>query len=237
MRKLLISSILLVAALLSSIDIIFIDSIDLNQPEIYDEIKLFEDTAIDSLKNQSLKIFSGSITDNGKSLSDSLQVEIISRMDADWVIPDDFKFTLENEKILASNIGEGNTKKHIYEIDGKKIGIFSLYSPDYPVRNFLPDSTQFGYNLDDILKDYILELSAETDYILLCTGIPKKIIKNLIKGLPIDFIYSTDYKKYTDETLNDHTYFMTVKSDQIGVLKIAADSTRTYEYKEYGRSK
>ncbi len=235
MKKILISIFFLTSLLLNCLNIMFIDSINLNEDDLQAEIDLFGRSAVDSLSDNALKIFSGKIKIGNESINDSLQKEIMSLMNADWYIPDGYKFTEGSAEILASNIGEGNAEKCIYESNDLKIGVFSLYSPDYPVRNNIPDSTKFKYNLDDIMKEYILELSAETDYILLCTSIPKKIIKNLVKGLPVDFVYSTDYKKYTEDVLNDQTYFMAVKPDQIGVLSIASDSTGTYEYKEYGR--
>ena len=237
MKIILFQVMLSAVLLLNSINILFVDSFDMNTEVIPDEINLFEQSVPDSISNISLKLFSGKITVNNAAVNDSIQVDVMSVLDADWFIPDGYGFSQGFEKILASNIDECCTDEYIYSDGNKKLGIFSIYTPDYPVRNNLGDSIVFKYNLYDIIKSKILDLSAETDYILLCTSIPKKIIKNLISGLPIDFVYSTDYKKYSDEVLNDHTYFMAVKSDKIGFLTILPDSAGTYRYREYDRKR
>lgn len=214
-----------------SIKVLFADSINLN---FFFDVKidsvaicssdslLFIQNEIqkitnDTLSDQSYNFFLGEILEDG--CSDSLIVHSLEKLLCDYSCPTDFDFTyfpsILDYKIIGSNINyiyENNafTKEVFFETDSLKIGLLSVYTPDWIVKNRI-ENIEFDYSYNSDLKKRIIEMREKCDKIILLSNYSKYVNEKLSKKWNVDYIISFDYAKASPKIFNKKTYYYNIK--------------------------
>ncbi|MBN1326354.1 MAG: hypothetical protein JW996_00215 [Candidatus Cloacimonetes bacterium] len=114
--------------------------------------------------------------------------------------PTDYPFRIKNQgmkfSLLASNISCDTLKIDDNIIVGKdtlKIGIFSIYSPDFAVKNDLAAGVKFNYDVFNTAYRQAKILSIKTDYVIMLSNLSRDIDEDIVSSLPIDAVLSFDY--------------------------------------------
>jgi len=208
--------------------------LDLNffiEPEIHiDKQNEIKESVVKSTRNDSityLNIFAGKIF--RKTVPDSLLLSFLNEIDCNLASPTDYKFNngpyLTKFKIISSNIFSDNMniiENKIIKTDSMRIGIFSIYTPDFMVKNNITSNIDFKYNVFTVTKKQVKYLKDKTDYLIMLSNLSKYIDKDIVKNLPVDVIISFDYKKMRNEFINNKTKFFSIlsKKGKFGRLRI-----------------
>jgi hypothetical protein len=148
-------------------------------------------------------------------VSDSLFIASLNLLEPDFVLPTDFTFSGKNQKfsILGTNLKSDSLKivtNTIIRSDSISVGVFSIYSPDFAVKNKL--QAQVDFKTFDLIKQYSQALAEEVDVVILLSSLGKYIDRQAVKNLPIDFVLSFDYMKKRAELMNGQTNFYSLIS-------------------------
>jgi len=160
----------------------------------------------DSLESHAL-ILCGDVVSQNNSKATSKG--ILKQIDPDVLIPTDFDFYRHSfgEKILASNIickdSLGLIPEFIIRKDSISVGIFSVYTPDYLVKEKnLPDISM-DYRIKKMIRDKAESLSKTCNKIILFSFLSQIIDQEMVKDTPIDAVVSLDYFKAKDTQVNN----------------------------------
>ena len=174
-----------------------------------------------NIQNDSIRqenIFAGKIF--APPQSDSLTVEFLNMIKPDLTSPVDYLFYEKNVdfKLLISNIESDSIpiiKNAVIKADSFKVGIFSIYTPDFVVKNKIADHTRFDFDVFDIARKQANLLAKHTDYVIMLSNMSKYIDNDIVKKLPVDAVVSFDYQKKNNELLSNHlTMFYSVLTNQ-----------------------
>ncbi len=152
--------------------------------------------------------------------SDSLTVAFLNMMKPNLVSPVDYLFYEKNIdfKLLISNIESDSIpiiKNTVIETDSFKVGIFSIYTPDFVVKNRIADHTRFDFDVFDVASQEANLLAKHTDYVIMLSNMSKYIDNDIVKELPVDVVVSFDYQKKSNELLSNHlTMFYSILTNQ-----------------------
>ena len=192
--------------------------------EIESLATIIENSLCDSIKQ--INFFAGRILK--KAESDSLILFALESLPCDFACPTDYFFYYENSNVslLASNIFSDSIsiwENAIIEADSFKIGIFSLYSPDFTVKNNLNPNVDFEFDVFKIAEKQVKILKEKTYFIILLSNLTKFIDEDIVENLPIDAVISFDYQSKRDELFsNKRTNFYSVltKYGKFGKLRL-----------------
>lgn len=195
-----------------------------------------------NVKNDTIdqfNIFAGRTLE--KAVPDSVTLDFLNFIKPDLVSPVDFHFHRFNVdfNLLMSNVKCDSVPildKYIIETDSMKIGVFSIYTPDWTVYNDLPEYVDLDFNFFDLTKQISKELAPETDFIIMLSNLSKFVDKDLINTLPIDVIVSFDYKKTNNVKLNrgkSNYYSILTKNGNFGKMRLKFNENRvTHNWRE-----
>ena len=224
-----ILKIIIVILVLITANLLAEDYLDLNffiEPQFeHNEINMVN-LLIDSNENDSIpqiNIFAGRLLQ--KPQSDSLMVHLLNTLQPQIVSPIDYLFRDKNLQIelLISNIESDSiviVKHKIIVADSFRVGMFSIYTPDFVVKNNIEAS--FDFDIFQIAKQQSEILKKETDFVIMLSNVSKYIDKNIVKNIPVDAVVSFDYQKKRNEMLNHKTMFYSIlsKKDKFGKLRL-----------------
>lgn len=219
----------------SSIYLIAEDYVDLNlfiEPRFKKNNMNMANFLIKNIKNDSISqklIFAGRLLEEPQS--DSATVAFINLLEPDIVSPVDYLFNEKSldQHLLISNIKSDSLQiieNKIIEADSFKIGIFSIYTPDFAVKNSLAEHAKFNSNIFEIARYQAELLSQETDFVIMLSSLSKYIDADIVKNIPVDAIVSFDYQKKRNELLNNKTKFYSIISNKnkYGKLRFTFDN-------------
>ncbi len=212
------------------------------EPE-FDPIEAnFVNFLLRNIKNDSIpqfNIFAGDIIKN--SVPDSIVSQFLNFVQPDLAAPIDFLFNDYNIdfSLLMSNVKCDSVAildRFIIEADSMKIGIFSIYTPDWTVKNNLPEFVEFDFEVFNLSKQIASELAAEADFVIMLSNLSKYIDADLIRSLPIDAAVSFDYQKTQNQKMNNgKTSYFSILTNQgkYGKLRLKYFNDRiSYEWQE-----
>ncbi|MCF7794612.1 MAG: hypothetical protein K9N09_11715 [Candidatus Cloacimonetes bacterium] len=190
---------------------------------------------IKNIENDSIiqfNVFAGRTLE--KAVPDSVTLDFLNFIKPDLVSPTDFHFHKFNAdfNLLMSNVLCDSVPildRYIIETDSMKIGIFSIYTPDWTVVNDLPEYVELDFNFFDLTKQIAKDLAPQTDFIILLSNLTKYVDKDLINTLPIDVVVSFDYKKTNNEKINrgkSFYYSILTKNGKYGKMRLTFSDNR-----------
>lgn len=207
-----------------------------------DPVQVATDSMQTPAENDSIRvvrIYGGKIC-KGK-VSSKVVLETLQRVHPDCAMPTDYFFdsAAGTPRIIASNIKPPDSLAfvkpwHIVAVDSLRVGIFSLYTPDYGVKRDLGKGIRFDYDVRQAARKVITELENRCDVLILLTDIPKYAAEGLALELKdrIDWIVSTDYQS-TQDTSWGSTRWRSIKNGYTGVLRL--DANRNPHWSEVKR--
>lgn len=185
----------------------------------------------------SVNIFAGDIF--AEPISDSLVLKYMDQLPGFLYSPEDFlyfhKLKYPRFGLLATNIESDSVttlKKFVLTNDSLKVGIFSIYTPDFAVKNQLSKGTYLEADVYELVESQLkLFEAAGCDHIILLTSLSKFVVNHLVKEFSIDSVISFDYINYKDDKLSGKTpsdfYSIDSSKGKFGRLKISKMSKQT----------
>jgi len=182
-----------------------------------------------NIRNDTIKqvnAFAGTIL--AEPQSDSLSALFINTLKPEIISPVDYFFFekgLESD-LLISNIESDSIpiiKNIIIKCDSFKVGLFSIYTPDFMVKNKIADHAKMNTDIFDIAKEQTEFLAKQTDYIIMLSNVTKYIDDNIVKNLEINAVVSFDYQKKKNELLSNQStnfYSILTKNGNYGKLSL-----------------
>ncbi|MCD4795687.1 MAG: hypothetical protein K8R49_00750 [Candidatus Cloacimonetes bacterium] len=176
---------------------------------------------VKNIRNDSIRqvnIFAGRILE--KPRSDSMTVSFLNAIQPHLSSPVDYLYYEKDVefKLLISNIESDSIpiiKNEIIKTDSMKIGIFSIYTPDFVVKNNIAAHSEFDFNVFEIAKEQAEYLAKRTDYVIMLSSLSKYIDNDVVKNIPVDAVISFDYQKKTNSVLSNHlTKFYSILTNQ-----------------------
>ncbi len=179
---------------------------------------ILENTFNDSIIQ--INIFAGKILKNAES--DSSVIAFLDSINCQYACPTDYLFyegsnTL-NFKIISSNIKKDTIpiiENIILQTDSISIGIFSIYTPDFTVKNEINPNAEFDCDVFKIAKEQAKYLTKKTDLVIMMSNVTKYIDEDIVKKLPVDVVVSFDYQKKKNGLLsNNKTDYYSILSNR-----------------------
>jgi hypothetical protein len=210
---------------------------DFNDFSVFREFQ--ENAANDSII--SYNIFSGRILK--KYEGDIFPLAFLNYVYCDLASPTDYYFEVRNNnlnfEILASNITSDSIAIlpfKIVETDSMKIGIFSIYTPDFVVKNEISSKVEFNFQVFAVTEAVAEFLASRTDLVIMISNLSRFIDKDIVKDKAIDIVVSSDYSKSNNSLLNNKTPFYSIISNRgkFGRLRLiySAGEIKPYWYEE-----
>lgn len=173
-----------------------------------------------NIRNDSIRqvnAFAGKIL--AEPQSDSLLISFINSLAPEIISPVDFRFEEKDLHVplLITNIESDSiptVKTKIIEVDSFKVGIFSVYTPDFSVKNKIADHAELDTNIFQIAKEYSEFLSAKTDLVIMLSNVGKYIDGDIVKGSEIDCVVSFDYQKKRNTTFSNDSKFYSILTNK-----------------------
>ncbi len=223
------------------------DYLDLNffiEPKFDDsnldkENFILENTINDSIIQ--INIFAGKILKNAES--DSSVIAFLDSVNCQYACPTDYFFyegsdTL-NFQIIASNIKHKQIpiiENIILQTDSISVGIFSIYSPDFTVKNEINPDSEFDCDVFQIAKEQAKYLAKKSDLVIMMSNVTKYIDEDIVSKLPVDVVVSFDYQKKKNELFfNKRTDYFSILSHRgkFGKLRLVFEKGKLdYEWLE-----
>ncbi|MCF7858661.1 MAG: hypothetical protein K9N07_04975 [Candidatus Cloacimonetes bacterium] len=221
--------------------LIAVEYLELNffiEPQFEHEQMNMTNFLVKNIRNDSIRqvnVFAGRLLSTPQS--DSLTAFFINTIKPDIVSPVDYYFFDRSLQVdlLISNIESDSIaiiKNQIIHCDSFKVGIFSLYSPDFSVRNVVSKHAKLKTDIFKIAKDQVQYLAGETDYIIMLSSLSKYIDNDIVNNLDVDAVVSFDYQQKSNEILSNLlTKFFSVitKNGNYGKLRLEFKNGRVRE--------
>ena len=184
---------------------------------------------VKNIKNDSIRqvnAFAGRIL--AEPQSDSLTAMFINALEPEIISPVDYFFYDKsiNHNLLISNIESDSIpiiKNIIIKCDSFRVGIFSIYTPDFVVKNKIADHAKLDTKVFEIAKKQAKYLAKKTDYVIMLSNVAKYIDNDIVKNLGIDSVVSFDYQKKRNELLSNRVtnfYSILTKNGNYGKLRL-----------------
>lgn len=184
---------------------------------------------VKNINNDSIKqvnAFAGRIL--AEPQSDSLSAFFINTIKPEIISPTDYFFFEKNleSDLLISNIESDSIpiiKNIIIKCDSFKVGIFTIYTPDFMVKNSIADHAKMDTDIFFIAKAQAEYLEKQTDYVIMLSNVTKYIENNIVKNLKINAVVSFDYRKKRNELLSNRTtnfYSILTRNGNYGKLRL-----------------
>ncbi|MBN2460279.1 MAG: hypothetical protein JXB60_01630 [Candidatus Cloacimonetes bacterium] len=167
---------------------------------------------------QQVNFFSGRILKN--KVSDIYILTFLNTIPCNYACPTDYLFSITNRglnfSLLAANINCEQIdilENTIIEADSMKIGVFSLYSPDFMVKKNIPETVRFNFDVFNVAYKNARKLAIKSDYVIMISSLSKFIDQDIVSNLPVDTVISFDYQKKDNGILpNERTHFFSILS-------------------------
>lgn len=184
---------------------------------------------VKNIRNDSIRqvnAFAGRLLEYPQS--DSLTAMFINALEPEIISPVDYFFYDKsiNHNLLISNIESDSIpiiKNKIIQCDSFKVGIFSLYTPDFVVKNKIADHVRLDTKVFEIAKKQAKFLEKKTDYVIMLSNLTKYIDNDIVKDIEVDAVVSFDYQKKRNELLsnrNTNFYSILTKNGNYGKLRL-----------------
>jgi len=208
------------------------DYIDINffiEPRFeHDQINMVN-FLVKNIRNDSIRqvnVFAGRLL--AEPQSDSLIVEFINTLEPEIISPVDYYFYVKELKsdLLISNIESDSIpiiKNKIIKCDSFKVGVFTIYTPDFMVKNNIADHAKMNTDIFKIATQQTEYLANKTDYVIMLSNVSKYIDNNIIKNLTVDAVVSFDYQKKKNVLLSNRStnfYSILTKNGKYGKLRL-----------------
>ena len=184
---------------------------------------------VKNIKNDSIRqvnAFAGRIL--AEPQSDRLTAMFINALEPEIISPVDYFFydkSIDHD-LLISNIESDSIsiiKNIIIKCDSFKVGIFSIYTPDFTVKNTIAGHAKLDTKVFEIAKEQAKFLSKKTDYVIMLSNLAKYIDNDIVKDLEVDAVVSFDYQKKRNELLSNQTtnfYSILTNKGNYGKLRL-----------------
>lgn len=184
---------------------------------------------VKNIRNDSIRqvnAFAGRLLEEPQS--DSLTAIFINTLGPEIISPVDYFFYDKsiNHNLLISNIESDSIpiiKNKIIKCDSFKVGIFSIYTPDFVVKNKIAGHAKLDTKVFEIAKKQAEYLAKKTDYVIMFSNVTKYIDNDIVKNLGIDAVVSFDYQKKRNELLSNRItnfYSILTKNGNYGKLRL-----------------
>jgi len=208
------------------------DYLDINffiEPQFeHDQINMVN-FLVKNIRNDSIRqenVFAGRLL--AEPQSDSLIVEFINTLKPEIMSPVDYYFYVKELKsdLLISNIESDSIpiiKNKIIKCDSFKVGVFTIYTPDFMVKNNIADHAKMNTDIFKIATQQTEYLANKTDYVIMLSNVSKYIDNNIIKNLTVDAVVSFDYQKKKNVLLSNRStnfYSILTKNGKYGKLRL-----------------
>ena len=169
--------------------------------------------------------------------SDSLTAFFINTVRPEIISPVDY-FFYEKElycDLLISNIVSDSIpiiKNKIIKCDSFKVGVFTIYTPDFMVKNNIADHAKMDTKVFIIAKEQAEYLAEKTDYVIMLSNVAKYIDNDIVKNLQVNAVMSFDYQKKNNELLSNRTtnfYSILTKNGKYGKLRLEYHNGKVQE--------
>ena len=218
MKKLFAYLFLLIVVSIYADDIIEINFFNHPRFDFFDFDTIEEKIKTNFTDSTSTNIFSGRIL--SETESDIFVLAFLNAVGCHFASPTDYMFKTSNRnlnfRIIASNISSDSLtiyETSIIESDSMRVGIFSLYTPDFLVKNDVNPYIEFDYGFFEKAEKLAGELAEQTDFVIMLSNLSRYIDSDITYDQPIDFVFSFDYQVKNDGLLaNKNTYFATLDS-------------------------
>lgn len=220
---------------LDQIDIFFYNELQADFYE-FEQFRLFQEKVTsDTILSQ--HIFTGRILN--KYEGDIFPLAFLNYVKCDLAAPTDIRFNVNNSnlsfKLLAANILSDTLSILPYQIissDSLKIALFSIYTPDFAVKNQLSHKVELDPNVFALTRTMAEYLGNQADQVILISSLSKYIDSDLVQGLPIDVVLSSDYQKKSDGLLSSGVKFYSIvsKMSKVGRLRIVYSNGKIDHY-------
>lgn len=161
---------------------------------------------------------------------DIFPLAFLQMIGCDYASPTDYFYHSSppslNFRLLAANLDSDSldiAKQVIIATDSLRIGIFSLYTPDFVVKNQLAPSARLDMDVFAIARERATALSRSCDLVIMISNLSKSIDEDITREIPVDIVFSSDYQKQPNGYLsNKSTRFYSLLSHQgvCGRLKL-----------------
>ena len=208
-------TIIIIFYLISAIFLFSIEHLDLNffieprfdENNIDKEKFVLENTVNDSIIQ--VNIFGGTILKEANS--DSSIIAFLDSVNCQYACPIDFLFyegsdTL-NFQFIASNIKHEEIpliENIILQTDSISVGIFSIYTPDFTVKNEINPDAEFDFDVFEDAAEQAKFLKKKSDFIIMLSNMTKYIDEDIVEDLPVDVVVSFDYQKKKNELFSNN---------------------------------
>ena len=242
MKKIIFGILFIVFFVLHSVEIFDLNFFNEPRFDFYDfmELRRFQEESLNDTINE-VNFFTGRILKEAES--DIFVLAFLNYVMCDYASPVDYLFYEKsfglNFQIIASNIKcdilsiQENT---VIETDSMKIGIFSIYTPDFVVKNTINPDVEFEFNIFEIARQQAEILSKSTDLVIMLSNVTRDIDSDIVKDLPVDIVISFDYQKKTNGFLSNRItrfYSILTNNGSYGKLRVKyANGKITYNWME-----
>ncbi|MCF7912116.1 MAG: hypothetical protein K9M99_06290 [Candidatus Cloacimonetes bacterium] len=242
--------IVLLALFLSLNMIVHADEISLNffihpQFEVEDIAGLaaqLQEATMDSV--MSINIYAGEIFK--PAMADSVILYYLGRLPGMLFSPNDF-LHYHQEKypsfgLLAANIESDSVttlKKFVITVDTLKVGIFSIYTPDWFVKQQYAEGVSLRADVFTVARKQVEKLKAAgCDQIVMLTSLSKYVVDSMASEIDVDSIINFDYAKTKNTMMGKDKqtgyYFVNSEKGNFGRLKITFTAGRiSTEWQEH----
>ena len=184
---------------------------------------------VKNIRNDSIRqvnAFAGRLLEEPQS--DSLTAMFINALEPEIISPVDYFFYDKsiNHNLLVSNIESDSIpiiKNKIIKCDSFRVGIFSIYTPDFVVKNTIAGHAKLDTDVFKIAREQVKILAKKTDYVIMLSNLTKYIDNDIVKNLEVDAVVSFDYQKKRNELLSNRVtnfYSILTKNGNYGKLRL-----------------
>ena len=242
--------ILILALILSLNMIVHADEISLNffihpqfEVDSIEELSAqLQEATIDSV--MSSNIYAGEIF--RPALADSAILANLGKLPGMLFSPNDFLHYHQERfpsfGLLAANMESDSVttlKKFVIKVDTLKVGIFSIYTPDWFVKQDYAEGVEIKADVFAVAKQQVNALKAAgCGHIVMLTSLSKYVVYSMAAEIDVDSIINFDYAKTKNTMMGTDKetgyYFLNSEKGNFGRLTIssAGDEIRT-EWQEH----
>jgi hypothetical protein len=201
-----------------------------------------QEVTIDSV--MSINVYAGEIF--RPALADSAILDNLGRLPGMLFSPNDFLHHYQERfpsfGLLAANIESDSVttlKKFVIKVDTLKVGIFSIYTPDWFVKQNYAEGVEIKADVFAVAKQQVSKLKASgCQYIVMVTSLSKYVVNSMAMEIGVDSIINFDYARTKNTLMGKDKqigyYFLNSEKGDFGRLAIrSADDGIKTEWQEH----